>query len=263
MLRCLIFAVALLVVAAPFAVRAQQPDRRGEVVVDQPVHQGTRASAPVPPEMHVRNEGGSDGAGLCVLSSIIANGMYQGVPGLAASGAGTSNVKDRHGKVADAPGKGSALWEYGKRHRGGYSPPKLERAVNETMPGEKWASYYGPDSGVLDKLSRQGYPIGATMNTGAKYGYRKIAHMVSLLHYRNGGAACVTDNNFPGEYSWMPASEFDRRWKDGGQGWAWIWTRLPPLSATADVASVVTLVMVAAALVLIGGRRRREMTARA
>lgn len=235
MLKRLTLVLALLLVPA-LAGYGQTPDSRGEVVLREPAYRGDRASAPIPPELHVRNEGGSDGAGLCVIASILANGQYQGVPGLAG-------------------GKDSALWRTAKSRPGGYHPDKLERLVNETVPGEKWASYYGPDATVLDRLSREGYPIGATMNTGRQYNYSRIAHMISLLHFRTGGWACVFDNNFPGVYSWMPADEFIRRWKDYGNGWAWIWTRKAALAAR-SVAAVVLIL--AAAVVLIAGRRRRE-----
>lgn len=210
LMRKLVLLAALL--AAPIVVRAQapdQPDRRGEAVLSQPVYQGERASAPIPPAQHIRNEGGSDGQGLCVLASIIANGMYQGVQALLG-------------------GKDSALWRHGKSNPGGYHESKLEAAIARTVPGERYLSYLGPDTTVLDRLSQRGYPIGATMNTGRNYGYRRIAHMISLLHYREGGLACVLDNNFIGKYSWMPAAEFARRWKDGNTGWAFIWTRQPP-----------------------------------
>jgi hypothetical protein len=201
--------------------------RAGEVHTQTPYYNGERLSAPLSldPARQIKNEGGSNGAGLCVISSVLANGQYQGVPGLEG-------------------GKQSVLWRTAKSRWGGYSPDKLKSLVNEVMPNEKWASYYGPDTGVLDTLSRQGYPIGATMNTGERYGGMPISHMVSLVHYRKGGTAAVVDNNFPGEYTWMPASEYDRRWKGwGGEGWAWIWTR------QAGLAGGDGWVLIAAALV--------------
>jgi hypothetical protein len=218
----------------------QTPDGRGEVVLREPAYQGVRASAPIPAQLHVKNEGGSDGSGLCVIASVLANGQYQGVPGL-----GKPNERGE-------AGKGSTLWATAKSRRGGYWPERLEQLINEILPGEKWASYYGRDTAVLDKLSREGYPIGATMNTGRQYGYQRIAHMISLLHYRKGGTAAVLDNNFPGVYSWMPAAEFDRRWISGdGNGWAWIWTRKPGTLGPADGGALIVLVAGAAGAVLI------------
>lgn len=234
-LRCLAHLAVVAVVAAlalslSGVARAQAPDFRGEAHTAVPTYRGESASAPIPPSLHVKNEGGSDGAGLCVISSILANGMYQGVPGLEG-------------------GKGSQLWRTAKSRPGGYEPGKLTRLIDEVHPGEGKFSYYGSDTRVLDRLSRDGYPIGATMGTGARYGYRPIAHMVSLLHYREDGAACVVDNNFPGEYTWMPAGEFARRWKSWGEGWAWIWTRKP--GEAAGVEWVVVLVAIGAAGVVL------------
>jgi hypothetical protein len=234
---------------------AQTPDGRGEIHLDEPVYQGERASAPAPPGLHVRNEGGSDTKGLCVVASILANGMYQGVPGLNEPGRGTSNVKGLYEVIPNAPGKGSTLWRTAKSRPGGYYPEKLQALVKEVMPNEGWATYYGADERKLDALSRQGVPIGATMGTGANYRYMPISHMVSLLHYRTGGNACVLDNNFPGEFTWMPASEFARRWKRGGEGWAWVWTRRPLLAPGSSGSLLVLLAAVGSALLILFGRR--------
>lgn len=222
-------ALAILCLAAPAA--AQQPDRRGEVALAEPSYKGATANAPIPPEQHVRNEGGSNGAGLCVIASILANGRYQGVPGL-------------------EQGKQSDLWRAAKARPGGYAPEKLARLLQQVMPEEKYASYVGTDTGVLDRLSKQGYPIGATMNTGQLYRYMPIHHMISLVHYSKAdGLACVVDNNDPGKYRWMPASEFDRRWIDGANGWAWIWTRLP-IRALTDWLTAPVLLLAAAIVFL-------------
>lgn len=215
-MKKLTFALLFVALAIPLSdVRAQEPDRRGEIWSKSATHEGVRASAPIPPHMHMRNEGGSDGAGLCVICSIIINGRYQGVPGLEG-------------------GKNSALWKAAKNAPGGYSPDKLARLLRQVMPDEKYASYLGTgsakDRAVLEKLSKAGYPIGATMNTGRTYNYMPIHHMVSLIHYRMGGWACFVDNNKPGTYSWIPADEWDRRWPDMGMAWAWIWTRLPVIA---------------------------------
>lgn len=216
-------ALAFVLVLAPL-VRAQDPstpDRRGEVILPVPAYQGRTANAPIPPEQHVRNEGGSDGSGLCVIASILANGQYQRVPGLEG-------------------GKQSRLWQTAKSRPGGYYPEKLEALVKQVAPNEKWASYYGGDTAVLKSFSSKGYPIGATMNTGRQYGYQSIAHMISLLHFDDAWA-CVADNNFVGQYSWMPAKEFERRWKDGDIGWAWIWTRMSPLLPRVAGLSVIVI----------------------
>ena len=111
-----------LLASIPAPLVAQTPDRRGEVVLTTPIYQGTTATAPIPPESHLRNEGGSDGAGLCVIASAVVNGIWQGVPGMA-----TPGRDDRTGQPA--PGKGSPLWRAAKAAPGGYHPTKLEQLI--------------------------------------------------------------------------------------------------------------------------------------
>ena len=228
-----------------------EPDKRGEVVIAEPAYQGHAASAPIPPGMHIRNEGGSDGSGLCVYASMVMDGAFQ--------------------KIADLDLlKGSALWRYAKSRPGGSYPEKLVKDV-DSVYGERATvvSYYGKDATVLDDWSRRGYPIGATMGTGRNYQYKSIAHMISLLHYRTDGWACVLDNNFPGVYSWMPASEFDRRWKQpGGDGWAARWEGPEPADGDRDEFPgipdpLVFLIVVVAggiAAILLGPKRDSEAT---
>lgn len=210
-------------------------DARGEIRSAHPEHEGTIANAPIPPEMHVRNEGGSDGAGLCVISSILVAGRYQSIP-------------------AARLQKQAELWRIAKSRPGGYSPEKLRRLVEEIAPEERWASYVGTDSTVLDRLSAQGYALCVTMNTGSLYGYRPIHHMVNLLHIDERWAI-VVDNNDPGVYYIMPAPEFRRRWIDGGTGWAWVWTDLPP-STSSDLAVIVPAIVAAIGLYLAARPRR-------
>ena len=169
---------------------------------EAPEFRGVRAAAPIPAEMHLRNTVGTDAAGLCVPSSVTINGRFQEVPGI------------------------EKLLPLARQRPGGYGPEKLAGLINETIPDEKFASYVGTDRGVLDKLSAEGYPIGATMNTGSLYGWQPIHHMISLVHHDSArDVACVVDNNQPGVFNWMRASEFSRRWVDGGTGWAFVWLR--------------------------------------
>ena len=224
----------------------------GEEILDTDTYRGVHAQAPVPVQYHVRNEGGSDSAGLCVYSSVLANGMAQGVPGLNVPGPGTSNLPGNTDRVPNAPGKGSALWRYVKARPGGSYPEKLARDLDAVMPGEPRADYYGRDPRVLDAWSKDGYPIACTMNTGKFYGGQRIAHMISVPHYQSDGYTCVADNNNPGRYSWMPTGEFNRR-QDGGVFWAFVWLRRASTAAGGTLALLaipVALLLLAATSLL-------------
>ncbi len=261
MRRFALWAIALGLLTWPLFAHGQTGRR--ETVTADPSFNGVKASAPLPAHLHVRNEGGSDGAGLCVLSSCLLNGMYAEVPGLS-----TPGLDERSGKMV--PGKGSAFWREGKLQPGGYGPDKLERHVKRTLPGVKYGSYVGTDPAILDGLSRKGIPIGATMNTGELYNWQMIHHMISLAEYRLRGWACVVDNNDPGRFHWMTADEFNRRWIDGGIGWAFWFLKLPRQAASAAIwawhhaaliiaASLIMLLSAVLALGLVAlGRHRRN-----
>ena len=238
-----IVVVVALVFASPAF--AQAPDQRGEISIPAtspdsvPTYRGIHANAPIPSKMHQRNEGGSDGAGLCVICSIVINGRFQGIP--------EPLLKE--------------LWETAKSRPGGYSPGNLAALLREVCPAEKYASYIGTDPEVLERLSKQRFPIGATMNTGALYRYKIIAHMISLIHFQRDSLACVVDNNDPGFFHWMPSDEFLRRFVDGGIGWAFTWLRKPPFSAKiGNTQLAIVLVLTAASLVLITRGRRGSST---
>jgi hypothetical protein len=238
-IRTALLLAALLLAAAP--ARAQAPDERipdshGEVAIDEPVYRGVRANAPIPPDLHIKNEGGSDGAGLCVISSILANGRYQRVPGLEG-------------------GKDSTLWKTAKARPGGYYPGKLEALLKEVMPGEKWFSWEGKGTDLVAEYNAKGYPVAATTNTGRLYQYQPIHHMISTAHLDDDWA-CIVDNNHPKKYHWMPRAEYDRRFVDGDQGWGFVWLRKHRVFS-AVLALAATLLGAAAALVVYGAQARQ------
>ncbi len=196
--------VLLLVLLAGIAGTSsgQTPDHRGEVVTDVPEWQGVKANAPIPGYMHILNEGGSDGLGLCVIASNVIDGTYQDVEGLNA-------------------GKDSPVWLMAKARPGGYYPSKLEALFREAGLQTAWFSAEGSTDELLpiiEHYTRQGIPVGVTMNTGALYKYKPIAHMVSCIHLDDQWA-CIVDNNNPGYYHWMPRDEFARRLTGGTVGW--------------------------------------------
>lgn len=193
--------------------QAQTPDHRGEVALDAPSYRGTNAFAPIPPEMHFRNEGGSNGAGICVITTLTINGQYQGIPAL-------------------MKGRDSDLWQAAKRMPGGHSPDNLFPLLKRYVPGEPYVSYVGTDFTVVQEWIKSGRPVAITTNTGAIYRYQPIHHFVSTIHYEFQKLAGLVDSNDPGLYHWMPATEFERRAIDGSVFWAFMWLRFPRTAET-------------------------------
>lgn len=219
------------------------PDHRGEVWggLTDPVT-GTRAQVRIPLELRQRNSVGIDFLGLCVIASQTTDGRQQG----------------RAAEVAE-------LWAAAKQRTGGYSPDKLKRLVAQVCPGMPYLSYEGADTDGLARILARGIPVGVTYSTGKLYGYRHIAHMVSLVHL-DARRAAVIDNNKPEVVAWMPRAEFDRRFRDRGEGWAFLWQIAPPaIPGLGELGGPLVAVAVGGGLALawVIFRRRREATAAA
>lgn len=182
---------------------AQQPDHRGEVVLTEPVFNGVRANAPIPPEMHFKNTGGSDGAGLCVDTSMTIAGAYHGIADL--------------WKLTQ-----SALMVDARANPGGSWPEKLERELKDHYPNEQWFMWESPTTEQVEAFNAQGLAVCTTTNTGALYNYDYIYHYIVTIHLDD-VFAMIVDSNDPGRYHAMPRAEFDRRAPNPDKMWATVW----------------------------------------
>lgn len=184
----------------------------GNASVGPKEHDGVTARDAMPGRLHLRNVGGSDGAGLCVFASISHAARYQGLDELA----------DMMDWMRSFPG-------------GGY-PEKVDEMIRRKLGPDHGVSYlhvYGPESLELLALAcASGYQPCVTYGYGERYGV-SIAHMVSLVHLDDERAA-ILDNNFPGDdaYEWMSRDEFAARyaWSPSGlgEGWGIIFTSGEP-----------------------------------
>lgn len=187
----------LLAVLLAIEANAQSPDSHGEVILDTPVYRGKTADVPIPPEFHIRNEGGKptqqdpQGAGLCVPSAAIIAGAYQGVADLGLL-------------------KESKLWKTAKQREGGYWPERWIELMDELYPGVPWYSWESPTTEQIEAFTSQGIPVCTTTNTGRLYNYEWIGHWIDTIHL-DSEDAIVIDNNNPGKYHAMPRAEYDRR----------------------------------------------------
>lgn len=236
-----LLAVLLCVAVFTPCVDAKSPYRRGEVETKRPQLNGTKASAAIPVKYHLRNESGTDEAGLCVPTSVLMAGMTVGIPGLDKPG-----IDEASGKMV--PGKGSALWRDSKSHPGGSYPEKLEAQLKRVMPDSKWVNYVGDDPSGIEQFTSKGIPVASQMNTGALYNYQPIHHYIDVNHYESkpNGLTCIVDNNEPGIFQWMKTEEYNRRAVDGGVVWYFAW--IPPKLRSGSS----PLLLLAAALCIAG-----------
>lgn len=159
--------------------------------------------------LHRKNVGGSDGAGLCVFTSIMHSARYQ------------------HVKVLED------FQDWMKQYPGGGYPDKVKQKIAQVckernVPEPAYIQVQGKDLEILKLACRTGRMPAVTYSYGSRYGGSKIAHMVSLPSAGAGegpdgrGWYVVLDNNFPGAnaYAWLSEADFLHTYAAGGQGWA-------------------------------------------
>jgi hypothetical protein len=174
---------------------------------------GTEVDCDLPVALHLRNRGGSDGAGLCVFASMSHAGRWHTEPVF------------------------TAAFEHMFRYPGGGYPSKVDAVVKRiaTEKNLPVPAYLQVESGDLDLLAdavQRGHLIGVTYSwspTG-RYGGRQIAHMVNCVAARAGPAKlwAVLDNNYPGDVEWMDEKNFARSYTGIGGGWSVILLLPPP-----------------------------------
>lgn len=168
----------------------------------------TLAAADLPAALHMRNKGGSDGAGLCVFTSIEHCAAWQNVPELA----------------------GFQLWM--TRKPGGGYPSKVDQMLaafcrEKGVPVPAYVQHEGGDERVLELAIKTGRMVAVTYGGSDDFYRSYIAHMVNLVHL-DAQRAAILDNNRPGVFVWMTRADFLKRWKAGGGGWAVVLLASPP-----------------------------------
>jgi hypothetical protein len=165
----------------------------------------------LPCQLRQFNRGGTDGAGLCVFTSIAHAARYQNEPALF----------DFQALAAKGPGGG---W-----------PEKVDRMLKQHAPGVKYLQHTGGDVGFLKAVLATGRMPGVTYDGHDPHYSGSISHMVNLVHLDEHWA-CILDNNYPYSRStkadnqlvWMTPAEFVQRWKGMGGGWAVVLLQAPP-----------------------------------
>lgn len=165
----------------------------------------------------MRNVGGTDGAGLCVFTSVQHAGYWQNIPAL------------------------DGFRRFMEGQPGGGWPEKLDDMIarfckknGATVPS--YIQHTGGDDHFLD-LALHTDRIVCVTYAGSDDFYRGgIDHMVNLAHL-DATRAAIIDNNRPGTWLWMSRTDFLSRWRARGGGWAVVFLASPPPSHPANKAA--------------------------
>ncbi len=149
-----------------------------------------------------RNVGGSDGAGLCVFTSIEYCARWQ---------------NERR------------LFDFQKQMRqelGGGYPEKVDKMMKKYAPGVPYIQDTSKDYELIKLAVQTGRMVGVTYDGKDPHYSGSIAHMVTLA-WADDTWVAITDNNFPkdNEHVWMSVPEFMKRF---GDGWCVILLAPPP-----------------------------------
>lgn len=169
---------------------------------------GVRAVCDVPVSQHIRNKGGSDGAGLCVFTSMQLAADWQELPFMA----------DFQRWMTRRPG-------------GGY-PEKVDRMLKKYcqekgVPVPPYIQHTGGDESVLELALKTGRMPCITYGGRDDFYRSGIYHMVNLVHL-DSKTACIVDNNRPGTFLFMTRAELLQRWRSMDGGWTFVFLASPP-----------------------------------
>jgi hypothetical protein len=154
---------------------------------------GTRAVVDLPTPQHMRNVGGTDGAGLCVPTSLQHAAYWQ-------------NLKNLDG-----------FRKYCEGLPGGSWPQKVDQTLKafcskKGVPVPAYIQHEGGDEEFLELAFKTGRTVSMTYAGKDGFYSTAVAHMVTGAHLDKERGAII-DNNRPGEWVWMTRKEMLDRWR--------------------------------------------------
>lgn len=164
------------------------------------------ATTDLPVSQHHRNVGGSDGAGLCVYTSVWHAALW----------------------ADEAVLYGLRSWC--ESRPGGSYPEKLAQDITtfckrRGLVEPLYVQHTGGDVAFLETALKTGRMVCITYSGRDDFYRGSISHMVNLVHL-DANAAAILDNNRPGVFVWMTRADLLSRWKPAG--WAVAFLRAPP-----------------------------------
>lgn len=181
--------------------------------VGGPVLHGYEPQVDLPVSLRRKNVGGSDGAGLCVFTSIEEAARAQNVEAL------------------------YFLQDLMRKEKGGGWPEKVDEMMKKYAPGVRYLQYQGKDPSVVKLALKTNRLPCVTLSWSERYG-GKVAHMVTSP-FLDQGYGMFLDNNFiaDDQLEGMSEAEWVRRWSLGGGGWCVVLldVGVPPVPHSADM----------------------------
>lgn len=165
---------------------------------------GVEVDCDLPASQHTKNVGGSDGAGLCVFTSIKHSFDWHG-------------MRDH-----------MAFRKYMEGRPGGGWPEKVVRELREFCSKSRLEmpdilQVTNGDINMLYEAVQSGHMAGVTYcySPTGRYNGQRIAHMVNCVAARVGPNKlwAILDNNYIGTIEWMDEPTFKRVWMGNGGGW--------------------------------------------
>lgn len=205
LLGCLVDepAPALRLRPAAFSQSYEQAKVGGYVAPD-----GEEIQCFLPEQFHIKNRGGSDGAGLCVWDSLNYCCVFQ------------------HVRPLDQIFK----WHFDKP--GGGWPERVDKDIaaicqEQGVPVPDYIQVEDKDNRrTISQFTKTGRMVGATycFSLTGRYEGKDIAHMIAICHCtpahgNSPGWVGVLDNNYPRSIEWIPYDDFPRVHAKSGQGW--------------------------------------------
>ena len=193
--------LAFLMLSWTVDVSSQQGSVRLPCITNEPrLPDGTEVDCDLPAVRHMKNVGGSDGAGLCV-------------------GTANQNMFDWHHVVGYCDLK-NGYQSYLRKFPGGSWKDKASQQIAEyakTHPGVIAPEILHDTSGDIElqvHALKNGYipSVRILRSPAGRYSGQSIDHMVILVGARCGPtkAWCMIDNNFPGTWEWFSEADWKR-----------------------------------------------------
>lgn len=187
----------------------------GDSIVNGRSYQGEDLDCDFPPAEWIKNRGGSDGAGMCVMSSIEMSARWQGLEQM------------------------RGLREWCAQFPGGANPPKVDQQIaafcrSKGIEAPRYLQYTGPNpESIIDLASRSGRMAAITYGWSPRYGHT-ISHMTCCPHLSGQFGVCLDNNPVGGVdqehlFEWMSRDELLKRIKHpSGSGWVFVWLDAGP-----------------------------------